>query len=123
MKQRLNLAASVFAAMLLSGCSILDAIETIRGFGSDPLVVASENPGATKASIMAVGAKPIKTQPTQKIQGMCYDFNLNNGDKTSPYYIAFNKKDQVVAYSFTTCADAESKGVINNEIPYVERKK
>ncbi|WP_458722440.1 hypothetical protein [Pseudomonas brenneri] len=124
MKSAQILAASALTALMLSGCSILDAVGTLRSFSSDPLVkAATEDERATKKSVMAVGKQPTKTQPTKMIQGTCYDFALTNGEKTSPFYVAFNKKDQVVAASFITCAEAESKGVINNELPHIERKK
>ncbi|WP_428555981.1 hypothetical protein [Pseudomonas edaphica] len=124
MKSAQILAASALTTLMLSGCSILDAVDTLRSFSSDPLVkAATEDERATKKSVMAVGKQPTKTQPTKMIQGTCYDFTLANGEKTSPFYVAFNKKDQVVAASFITCAEAESKGVINNELPHIERKK
>jgi osmotically inducible lipoprotein OsmE len=124
MKSTTILTVSALTTLLLSGCSIFGAIGSLRSFGTDPLVVAAtENPYATKTSVMAVGKQPTKTQPTKMIQGTCYDFQLTNGEKTSPFYVAFNKKDQVVAASFLTCAEAESRGVINNELPHIERKK
>ena len=124
MKSLQILTASALTALLLSGCSILDAVDTFRSFNSDPLVVAAtEDSRATKKSVMAVGKQPTKTQSTKMIQGTCYDFMLISGEKTSPFYVAFNKKDQVVAASFITCAEAESRGVINNELPHIERKK
>ncbi|MFJ3121266.1 hypothetical protein ACIPI6_32630 [Pseudomonas protegens] len=118
------LVATALTTLMLSGCSILGAVDSLRSFSSDPLVkAATEDTRATKKSVMAVGKQPTKIQPTKMIQGACYDFILTSGNKFSPFYVAFNKEDQVVAASFITCAEAESKGVINNELPYIDRKK
>lgn len=118
------LVGTSLVTVLLSGCSFIDAVGSLRSFGADPLVVAAtEDPMATRNSVMAVGKKPRAIQPTKNIQGTCYDFELNSGSKSAPFYVAFNKKDQVVGASFLTCAIAESRGLINNELPFIERKK
>lgn len=107
MKKLLTLIA--ISTLGLSGCETFEAISTLNSFGSSPIVQASSNNGATKASILAVGVKPVNEQPTKNFKGSCVDFPLRQEGTSADYYVAFDEKDRVVAYGFTTCSAINSE--------------
>lgn len=108
---------ALLSGATLSGCKTLESVSTLMNFSADPVVVASSKANATRQTLLATGVKPASEMATTKIKGSCLDYPLHKDDKSIAYYVALNDRDQVVAYGFTTCAQAESAGVIRNSEP------
>lgn len=114
-----NKAVFVFAFYVLglTGCKTLENASTLIAFSPDPVVTASSKAGATKQSVLAAGVKPTREQPTKNIKGTCLDFSLDKNGRSADYYVAVNSEERVVAFGFATCAEAESRNIIDNSKP------
>lgn len=108
---------ALLSSVTLSGCKTLESVSTLMNFSADPVVVASSKANATRQTLSATGVKSSSEIATTNIKGNCLDYPLRKDDKSVAYYVALNDRDQVVAYGFTTCAQAESAGVIRNSEP------
>ncbi|WP_155629505.1 hypothetical protein [Burkholderia territorii] len=76
---------------------------------------------STIQSVVAVGGEPqARTQiqyAQSKTSGVCYDYTISGNGRASDYYVAFNKSGMTTYAGFTTCAEANRRGIFQEDIP------
>lgn len=99
----------------LSACSGLSDVTNMLALQGLPVADASVRAGATRQQIEAL-EEPIK-KTSLPSGGVCYDYVLRKGGRTSPYYIAFNRADRVKSIGFKTCDTARRDRQLESDEP------
>lgn len=97
------------SVMMLVGCT---GLALINNFGSEPLVTAAAQVGATQQQILQVAGQPHNRQAIRNGSGTCFDYMLQKEGRSTAFYVAFNPQGLVTAHGFTTCNSADQQGAL-----------
>ncbi|WP_146120896.1 transcriptional regulator [Burkholderia cepacia] len=97
----------------LAGCSM----NLPPDFSSHPLVAEARRVGATRESVLAVDGAVLRARPTRTVAGSCVDYQIEHDQQRRPFYVAFDRQDQVISHGFLTCNEAEVAGYVRTGRP------
>ncbi|CAJ3603774.1 osmotically-inducible lipoprotein OsmE [Burkholderia pseudomallei] len=106
------LACPFAAALLMSGCSWLGGWFDSFSYARLPLPKAAAQPGATQAQIVKAGGNPASVWMVRNGAGVCYNYDLRQGNDHRPYYVVFDRRGIVSRHGFSTCAQADREGLL-----------
>jgi len=105
---RVRVQAFLGSVVVLAGCSM----NVPTDFSSQPLVAEARRLGATRESVLAVAGAPLRAQPTRMVAGRCFDYQIAQDEQRRPFYVAFDRQDQVISHGFLSCNEAEVAGYV-----------
>jgi len=92
--------------LTLTGCSALQ----VFSYDSLPVVRATVTQGATKSSVISAAGMPDSEILIKSNQNTCLNYTLRKDNKTTPFFIIVNSRNQVTNYGYVSCGTAIEEG-------------